>query len=71
MIKLITKGLLQTDFANRMNLAGAKAGVAQNQATNYTNNANRTAGMFQGIGAGVGQGLLAYGADKKKDGSQG
>lgn len=65
------KGLLQTDFANRMNLAGAKSGVAQNQAANYTNNANRTAGMFQGIGAGVGQGLLAYGADKKKDGSQG
>jgi len=53
------KGLLQTDFANRMNLAGAKAGVAQNQAANYTNNANRTAGMFQGIGAGLGQAALA------------
>jgi len=59
------KGLLQTQFQNQMNLAGAKANVLSGNANVADQRAGQTAGMWAGIGQGVGTGIAAF---NKKDG---
>jgi hypothetical protein len=58
--QIANKGLLQQNFGNQMNLAGAKAGQYGNQAAAATQQAANTAGMWSTIGQGAGS--LAAGA---------
>jgi hypothetical protein len=51
-------GLLQTNFGNNMQLAGAKAGALVGQAGNLNNQAQQTGALYSGVGAGLGQGLM-------------
>ncbi len=62
--QIANKGLLQQQFGNQMNLAGAKAGQYQGQAQNADQQAAQTASMWAGIGQGVGTGVSAF-ANKK------
>lgn len=49
------KGLLQQQYNNQMQLAGAKAGILNGQAGQYNQQAANTAGQYSTIGQGVGQ----------------
>lgn len=59
--QISNKGLLQQQYQNQMQLAGAKAGQYQNQAQVNDNQAAQTAGMWAGVGQGVGSGVAAFG----------
>lgn len=62
--QISNKGLLQQNFGNQMQLAGAKAGLYGQNAQQQDQQAAQTAGMWAGIGQGVGTGISAF-ADKK------
>lgn len=55
------KNLLQQQFQNQMQLAGAKSGALLGQAQAYQQAAADTANRYAGIGSALGQGLSAYG----------
>lgn len=57
------KGLIQQNFQNQMNLAGAKANAMTGNAQQLNQQAANTAGMYAGVGQGIGN-ILA-GINKK------
>lgn len=60
------KGLLQNQFGNQMQLAGAKAGQYGGMAQDAQQRAANTAGMYAGIGQGVGGLINAYNKPEEK-----
>ncbi len=54
------KGLLQQQFGNQMDLAGAKAGQYGQMSQDASKRAAQTAGMYAGVGQGVGGLINAY-----------
>lgn len=60
------KNLLQQQFQNQMNLAGARSNALTGNANAADQRAGQTAGMWAGIGQGVGTAINAY-ANKKDE----
>lgn len=58
------KGLIQQNFGNQMQLAGAKANALTGNATQLNQSAAQTAGQYAGIGQGVG--TIFAGLNNKK-----
>lgn len=64
------KGLVQTDFENRANLAGMKNSAYGNAAKVAQGQGDATAAQWAGIGNAVGQGVLAATTNQKKPARQ-
>lgn len=65
MAQQYNKELLQSQFGNQMQLAGARAGQYGSSATAAQDQAKRTADMWANIGSGIGTGAAAYGQKKQ------